>query len=134
MIWPRAVAGAAGAADRKEALLVDDFAAAVAGGAGAGSAAGFAAGALAAFAALHARHLDFGAHAEHGVLEADLQIVADVLAALRASALAAAAAGVAEQVAEAEEVAQDVAEIGEGLGVEAGRPPAPCTPAWPKRS
>ena len=123
-----AVAGAAGAADGEEALLVEDFAAAVAGGAGAGSAAGFAAGTLAAFAAFHARHLDFGAHAEHGVLEADFEIVADVFAALRAGALAAAAPAASEQVAEAEEIAEDVAEIGEGFGIEAAGPPAPCTP------
>ena len=94
----------------------------MAGGAGGGPAAGLAAAALAAFAALHARHLNIGAHAEHGVLETDFQIVADVLAALRARAPpAAAAAALAEQVAEAEEIAEDVAEIGELLGVEAGR-------------
>jgi hypothetical protein len=46
-----AVTGAARPADRQETLLVEDFAAAVVGGAVAGSAAGFAAGPLAAFAA-----------------------------------------------------------------------------------
>ena len=118
MIWPAAVAGAAGAADREEALLVEDLAAAVAGGAGGRAAARLAAAALAALAALHARHLDLGAHAEHRVFEADLQVVADVFAALRARAPAPPPPP-AEQVAEAEEIAQDVAEIGERFGVEA---------------
>src|ERR1017187_8814992 len=114
------VARAARAANRQEALLVEHFAAAVAGGAVARPAARFAAPALAALAALHARHLDFRAHAEHGVLKAQFQIVAHVLAALRARALAS-AAGIAEKVAEAEEIAQDVAEIGEGFRIVAGR-------------
>src|ERR1019366_8398382 len=109
------ITGAARAANRQKALLVENFAAAVAGGAARGPAAGFAAGALAALAALHAGHLDIAAHAEHGILEAELQIVAYVFAALRAGAFA--SAGIAEEVAEAEEIAQDVAEIGEGFGV-----------------
>src|ERR1019366_2067017 len=115
-----AVAGAAGAANGEDALLVEDFSAAVAGGAVGGPAAGFAAGALAALAALHARHLDFSAHAEHGVLEAEFQIVAHILAALRAGAFAPPAAGIAEEVAEAEEIAQDIAEIGKGFGIVTG--------------
>lgn len=71
-------------------------------------------------AGLHTGHLDLGVHAKNGVLEADLEIVADVLAALRAIAPAAAATA-AEEIAEtsAEEVAENVAEIGESVGVEA---------------
>src|SRR6516165_5725539 len=110
---PRAVTRAARAANRKETLLIDDFATAMARRAVAGPATWLAAGTFAAFASLHARHLDLGAHAEHGVLETKFQIVANVFAALRAAALAS-AAGISKKVAETEEIAQDVAEIGEG--------------------
>src|ERR1019366_3449262 len=97
------VASAACTANRQEALLVENFAAAMAGGAVARPAARFAAGALAALAALHTRHLDFRAHAEHGVLEAEFQIETHVFAALRARALGS-AAGIAEEIAKAEEI------------------------------
>src|SRR5262249_1830549 len=69
-----------------------------------------------ALAALHARDLDLRAHSEHGVLEGDFEVVADILAALRAGP--AAAAATAEQIAESEEVAKDVAEIGKGVRIE----------------
>ncbi len=86
----------------------------MAGGAGSGAGARFGARAVAAVARLHARHLNFGAHAEDRVVELDLQVVADIFAALRAAA-AAPAAGSAEQVAEAEQIAQNVAEIARTL-------------------
>ena len=117
MSWPRTVAGAAGAAHGKETLLIDHFAASVAGGAGGGARPGF--GALAAGSGLHCstvRHLDFRADAEDGVLEADFQIVADVFAALRPVAPPLAAAP--EQVAEAEEIAENIREIRERVGIE----------------
>ena len=67
-------------------------------------------------------------------LERDLEVVAQVGAALRSAAPAAAA----EQIAEAEHVAEDVgevAELGEHRRVEPGAAPAAeLTPAWPKRS
>ena len=75
----------------EEALLVHNFAAAVTGGTGGGAGARLGARCLAAVARLHARDLDFGADAEDRVLEADLQIVADVFAALRPIAPALAA-------------------------------------------
>ena len=75
--------------------------------------------------------LDLGAGV--GLLEGDLQVVAQVLAAGRTALLAAAAA--AEHVAEdvAEHLVEDVVHV-----VEAGRRRRrrrpPFTPAWPKRS
>ena len=67
-------------------------------------------------------------------VERDLQVVAEVGAALRSAAAAAAA----EQIAEAEHVAEDVgeiAELGEHRRVEPGAGAAAAlTPAWPKRS
>ena len=108
-------AGIAGTADGEKALLVEDLAAAVAGGAGGGAAAGFGTGGVAALARLGAGHLNFGGEAEHSFFEGDLEIVADVFAALGAGAAPAAAS---EQIAETEEIAQNIAEIGEGVGVE----------------
>src|SRR5437016_361419 len=115
----RSMAGAAGAPDGKEALLIEDLAAAVAGGAGARVAARFGARSAASAAGFHARNLDFRGQAEHGFLEADFEIVADVFASLRAAAAAPATA--AKQVSKAEKVAQDVTEIAESLGIETAR-------------
>ena len=86
---------------------------------------GAGAGALARLARFLPRDLDGGLHPLRRLLERDLQVVAQVGAALRAAAPAAAA----EEVAEAEDVAQaaeDVAEIGEDRRVEPGprRPPS----------
>ena len=70
-----------------------------------------------------ARDLDVRLGPERGLLERQLEVVAQVGAAPRAAAAA------AEDVAEAEEVAEDVAEVGEDRRVEAaGRRPGP---AWP---
>ena len=66
-------------------------------------------------------------------LEGDLEVVAQIGAALRTAAARAAA----EQIAEAEDVAEaaeDVFEAGEDARIEAARARAPRTPAWPKRS
>jgi hypothetical protein len=64
------------------------------------------------------RDLDLRGQSEYSLLEADLEIVADILATLRSRAPPSASP---EQVAEAEKIAQDVAEIAEGLGVDAAR-------------
>ena len=72
-----------------------------------------------------ARDLDRGFRALRGLLERDLEVVAEVRAALRAAAPPAAAG--AEQVAETEHVAEDVgevAELREDRRVESGRPAA----------
>ena len=114
-----AVAGMAGAPHRQKTLLIEDLAAAVAGGAGGGSAARFGAGGAATVASFHARRLDLGGHAEDRVLETDLQVVAQIFAALRP--VAAAAGPAAEQIAESEEIAQNIAEVRERVGVEALR-------------
>ena len=67
------------------------------------------------------------------LLERDLEVVAEIGAALRPAAAAA-----AEHAAEAEDVAEaaeDVVELGEDRRVEAGgAAAAPDTAAWPKRS
>src|SRR5579871_517485 len=111
-------AGTAGAADGEEALLINHLAAAVAGWTTGRFAARFGSGSGALGAALHAGYLDLGSQTVDGLFEAEFQVVADVLAALRASAPAAASSGPAEEVAEAEEITQNIAEIGESLGVE----------------
>src|SRR6266536_5936334 len=115
----RSMARAASAADGKEALLIEDLAAAVAGGASARKGAWFGARSAAAAAGFHARNLEFRGQAEHGFLEADFEIVADVFAPLRAAAAPSATA--AKQVSKAEKVAQDVTEIAEGLGIKTAR-------------
>src|SRR5579883_110788 len=113
-----AAAGSAGPPHSEETLLVEQFASPVAGRAGGGAAARFSPRPMAAVAALHSRHLDLGGHPEDRLLEADLQVVAHVFAALGPVAPAPTAA---EQVAEAEKVTQNVAEIREGPSVETGR-------------
>src|SRR5438046_558857 len=109
-------------------MLADHFAAAMAGGAGDGTGARLGALAGAAMTLLERRHLDFSADPEHRILEADLEIVADILAALRPIA-APLASTAAEKIAEAEEVAQDIGKIGEGVGIETTAPGAGRTQA-----
>ncbi len=75
-------------------------------------------GSAALAALLEPRHLNIGAQAVHGVFQIDLEIVAEIFAALRARAPPA-AASTAEQIAESEEVPENVAEIGECRGIEA---------------
>src|ERR1019366_5962949 len=113
----RPAAGAASAADGEKPLLIQNLAAAVACGALRGSAAGLGSGAAAVVAAIHARHLDVGVHPEDRLFERQLQVVADILAALRAVA-APPAASSTEQIAKVEEVSQDIAEIGKSFGIE----------------
>src|SRR3954471_12887160 len=91
-----AAAGAAGAADREEALLIEHLTAAVAGRTGAGAGAGLGAFAAAVLAVLHTRHLDLRVHAENGLFEPNLEIVADILATLRT--VPPAAAALAEEI------------------------------------
>src|SRR5438477_9792706 len=93
-----AVARTAGTAHGKEALLIDHFAASVAGRAGGRARSGLGALAAAALARLDGRHLNFRGRAEYGLFKTDLQIVADILAALRPVAPALTPA--AEQVTE----------------------------------
>ena len=76
----------AGAAHGEKRLLVDHLAASAAGGAGDQTVVRLGTLALAAAAFFQARYLDVGGQAAQRVLEADLQIVADVLAALRPTA------------------------------------------------
>src|SRR5205085_2234520 len=99
-----------------EAVLADDLSAAMAAWARRGPGAGLGALAGAAPALFERGHLDFRADAEDRVLEVDLEIVADILAALRA--IAPALASAAEQIPEPEKVAQNVRKIGERIGIE----------------
>src|SRR5439155_4954451 len=107
-------------ADGEEALLVPDLAAASARRAGEGRAAFLGARAAASRAGLRTRNLDLGLEAEGGFLKGNLQVIAQVRAALRARSPRLPAA---ENVAEAEEIAEDVFEIREdtGVGLEAAR-------------
>ena len=85
-----------------------------------GGRAGRRAGAVAGLAVFLPRNLNGGFGAARRFLEADLEVVAQVGAALRPAAPAAAAA---EQIAEAEHVAEDVgevAELGEDRRIEPG--------------
>ena len=109
----------AGAPHGEETLLVYDFAAPMASRARGGAGAGLGGFAAAMLARLGARHLDLGGHAENRLFELNLEIVADILAALRPGAPPRAARR-AEQIAEAEKVTQNVAEV-EIVGVEALR-------------
>ena len=75
--------------------------------------------ALAAAAFFQARNLDVDGQAAHGVFEIDLQVVANIVAALRARAALLGSPAAAEHVAESEHVAQDVGQVGEaGGGIE----------------
>ncbi len=64
--------------------------------------------------------MQIGGKAAHRILKANLEIVANVFAALRAGA--AAATALSEDIAEPKEIAQNVAEIGESRFIEAGQP------------
>ena len=68
-------------------------------------------------ACFEARLLDLGGQPEYRVLEIDLEVVAQILAALWSVAPAGPASR-SEQVAKAEELAQDIAEIGELIRIE----------------
>ncbi len=109
----RAVAGRARLLDREEALREAHRARAVAGLACLRLRAGFRAGPAARVAGLHRRDADLGLGAARRLLERDLEVVAQVRAAIDRRAAARAAA---------EDVAEDVAErVGEAA--EAGRFP-----------
>src|SRR5438552_797132 len=103
----RAIALPAGSPDGEKALLIDDLAAAAAGGTGRAAAARLGALALAMLAGFESRGLDLGRHPEDGILKIDFQVVAQVFAPLRSVAPPPATA--AEQVSQTEELAQDVA-------------------------
>src|SRR6266568_3463963 len=107
-------------ADGEKALLVPDLPAASARRAGEGRAALLGARAAASRTGLRARNLDLGLEAEGGFLKGNLQVIAQVRAALRARAPR---LPTAENVAEAEEIAEDVFEIRKdtGVGLEAAR-------------
>ena len=79
---PAAAALAAGSAHRQETLLENHLAAAMAHRAGDDAVFGFGAIAIATAALLEPGNLDVGGHAVHGVFEIDLEIVANVFAAL----------------------------------------------------
>ena len=92
-------------------------------------------GALAVLAWLHPRHLDLRVHAEDRVLEADLQVVADVLAALRAIAPPAAAAPPNRSPKPPPKKSPRMSlKSANASGLKPPPPAAPCRPAWPKRS
>ena len=114
---PRAVALPARAADGKNALLIENLAAAAAGGTHRRAGSGLGATAFAVPAGFQPRRLNLGRQPEYGVFEVDLQVVTQILAALRTVAPPSPRLS-AKQVAEAEELAQDVAEIGELIGIE----------------
>ncbi len=104
----------ASSAHRKKRLLINHFALAAANGASSESVFGLGALAGAAAALFQARNLNVDRDATHGVFEIDLQVVADIVAALRArAALLTSAAGASEDVAESENVTEDVGQVGE---------------------
>src|SRR6185312_12662281 len=114
------VAGRAGALDGEEALLGADAAAAVAGRALVRLGTGFGARAVAGLARDRARHAHRGLGAAVGLLQRDLEIEAQVLAAhVGASAGPRPAAAAIEHL--LEDVAEHRAEV-EALGIEAARP------------
>ena len=126
IIWPRPLQVRAGAAYRKKRLLIDYFPAAAASGASHHAVVGLGAFALAAPALFHARNLDVDGQAAHRIFETDLQVVAQVFAALGTRPALLARSGI-EHVAEPEHVVQDVAQVGNPL---ASKPP-PAAPATP---
>ncbi len=97
-------------------MLVDHFAPAVAHRTSHDAVVLFGAGSLAAGAEIEARHLNVHAHALHDIFQIELDVVAEIFAALSLRPGAALAAS--EQIAHAEQVAQDIAEIGEGVRIE----------------
>src|SRR6185436_48997 len=125
----RAAAAAlrAGAGDGEEALREAHLADAAAGVAGGGRAGARAAAALALLADLEARYLQRVGGAEGGLLERQLEVVAQI--GPRRAAPAAAPPPAAEQVAEAEEIAEHVGEVAEGLRVKAGEATLRAQPA-----
>jgi hypothetical protein len=75
--------------------------------------------------------LDGRLGATRGLLEADLEVVAQVRALLRPAASAAAP----EQIAQAEGIAESAEMSSKPTNVDGSIPPlAPLTPAWPNRS
>ncbi len=116
---PLAAAPRAGPLDGEEALGGADPALAVAGGADGGGGAGLGARALADLAGDRRRDDDLDLRAGVGLLEADLEIVAKVLAARRA-APAAAAEHLAEHV--SEHLGEDVARVLEAGPAAAAHP------------
>src|SRR6185503_16889547 len=99
----------AGARDGEEALLIANLALALALRAGGGVRPGRRSSAVTLLAALLPRNLHARFGAAGRFLEADLEVVAQIGAALRPAA----AASAAEEVAEAEHVAEDVGEVAE---------------------
>ena len=107
----RALASGTGARNTEEALLIPNLSAASAGAAGDGSFARRCAGATALFAAFMAAHRDFGFGAKDGFFEFQIDIFAQIGAALGAAALARASP---KNLAQAKEVAENIAEILDG--------------------
>src|ERR1051325_6088153 len=105
-------------ADREKRLLVDHLAAAAAHGTRDQAIFGFGAFASAAPALFKTRYLNIGGKAAHRVFEPDLEIVTDVLAALRAMAPLARSAS--ENVTKTKNIAEDIAQIGETVKARAG--------------
>jgi hypothetical protein len=104
----RAAALRAGLAQRKESLLEHDLPAPAAFGTGGDAAFGLASGTAATAARFLARHLNIDAYPAHRVFETQLQVVAQVFAALNTAAPTASAEHIAE-----EEIAEDLREVRE---------------------
>src|SRR5262249_50663706 len=100
----------------KKSLLIDHFTSAPAGGACDQAILRFCALTPTASALLETRHLDIDREATHGVLEADREVVADLVTALRAVAPLPRPA--AEHIAETEDVTENFAQIGESGAIE----------------
>src|ERR1019366_5256499 len=114
--FARTLAGAAGARDGEEALLITHLPAPGAGGAGDGHFARSHAASFALVAFLQPPHLYLLGDPKRGFLELQAEIFAQIGAAL--CARTAASALCAEQVAKSEQVAEDVLEIVEHRGIE----------------
>src|SRR5580704_5153837 len=109
-----------GAANLKEALLINHFAPPVAHWTGHQAIHFLGSAALAARAEIHARHLNFHAQSPDGVFERQFEVIAQIFAALRAVASAARApCRAAKQVAKGKQIAENIAEIGERGWIEA---------------
>src|SRR5579862_3243911 len=113
-----AVALRAGAADRKERLLINHFAAAPADRTGYQAVFGLCAFSVAAGAFVETGDLNIRGKTAHRVFKSNLEIVADIFAALCARAPL---AGAAKHVGEAEHVAQNIAQVGKSAAVESAR-------------
>ena len=113
---------------REKRLLINHFAAAAAHGTCDQSVFGLGALPLTASAFFQARNLNVDRDPAHGILEADFEIVANIVAA-SARGCAAAGSAASEHIAEPEHVAQDVAEIRESRTRRIRcRPPPLATP------